>query len=242
LYPHTRFIDYIADNEVGTHLRTMSAIWHKQQSTTAELNCGVAVFRTLMGAHFDTGSQQDAAEFLYTLLKLTGLDQNMNARYVMVQGNHETVTSRRVEETGVVHYVAQWTTLQSIATLLSYCEDSGVLEVPLLQKYTTVLTTVDFIPLKYMVIHLDRTSISSVNRTPITMSEHIRGHTLVSVVMHLGTSIHSGHYTAFYRRGTHFLYYDDNTTTQVMTPYTLDQCAEQMGRDGILFFYSIIIH
>jgi hypothetical protein len=178
----------------------------------------VEIVRKLLGtcrfaSDFSSGRQQDASEALYALLELRNLHTGVGSLEItVVLDNLET--TRRTESASVVLSVHTWDTSWSMVHTLDQ-STATILDPPhtvggrLVRRLATRMV---YTPAGYFVVHFDRTTAGR-KRVPVDDSVRVadgRTFRLHAAVLHHGSSLSTGHYTAVVRHaGGGWLHYND---------------------------------
>lgn len=209
------------------------------------------------------GQQQDASEFLCSIVEILQLDQNVNRLLTTVYATNDllnkepiflTLTSSRTETAGfVLHRTLPWTELDSVSSFFLTVQDSGVLTNPLRMNgnhFSRIITCSEFVPQSCFVVFCDRT-IRSKNdepdRSPLliepTIQHKDRCFFLHSLVMHKG-QLNGGHYSSilFNPKQNVWILYDGVNSQQPLRNFdSFTECVKitQAAQCATLLFYSL---
>ena len=179
----------------------------------------------------NTTIQQDAMEYLYSMLEILQLHENFNEIKTQVFGTNDLLnanpdpivcTTTRIEKTSPVYHVVTWHENDDLSFLLQSKIDSGILKDGYYSSgkmFQRQITTTNYIPNNnsFFIIHIDRTlkNPNLINQTPIKLEEFIfiekKKFEICSIVLHIGSiNINSGHYVCLVKNKTKkWMLYDD---------------------------------
>jgi len=213
---------------------------------------GITNLRRLLGqcrfdSNFDLGDQEDASDFLAVLCQVFNVHDHQNQQTMQVFGSHDlvntppktaTLTTESTNSMGIVHHVFDWKPGCHVKDTLSNTLDSRV-EPFSEQKFVRATTVTRFMPDSFFAVHVDRTAGGKLNRSPLFTETSIisngRTFKLMSIVMHMGGSIRSGHYVCLFFKEHKLFLYDDMNQSLTESTFTAEQIAQQC----VIIFYSV---
>lgn len=217
--------------------------------------CDLSEFRSLMGqcnfqSNFDDGKQHDAVEFLQCLCKVFSVEKGINQMHREVYGSHDTKsvlatdlvkTSDTFDPIGIVYNAHTWKNGDSVRSVLVQRHDHLLDEDNKFSEhnFTRMYTLETFIPAYYFAVHIERSAREEIHKDMIWIEENLvigkRSYSLKSLVLHLGQSVHSGHYVSLIKKNGKLYLYDNLCSNIRDNPYD----AEFIGKHCVLIFYCI---
>jgi len=215
----------------------------------------VSNLRTLLGkcrflTKFDAGAQEDASDFMAVLCQVFNVHDKQNEQQMQVMGTHDlvntppenmTLTTDVNNDIGLMYHVFDWKPGCFIHnTLVSHKLDSGRVEPFSKHHYVRAITTTEFKPKLFFVVHVDRTTTGiHTNRSRIFVDSLIninkRKFKLLSIVLHIGSTIKGGHYISLILSDGIWFVFDDTQQSLKVSKYTKYEIAEKC----VLVFYSV---
>jgi ubiquitin C-terminal hydrolase len=206
-----------------------------------------------------SGEQQDDSEFLRVLMNIFSLEPTVIQTTIYLSNDgkkwieHNSVkTNESIIEIQLDNNITTDTnnildlvqnikiTDYDLTSKLSWPKDSNNNRYRYMKEQTSILES------KLLIIHIARKQLYKKSTKLVDFCEYIENKTdgqkyfLQAITIHYGTG-DSGHYTAYVKYGTQWLYYDDtNPLDERVIPVTWEQAYTAGKKNGSLFIYSLI--
>jgi hypothetical protein len=203
----------------------VKTIRHETQANTIDATNIVAEIRThhykSRVQHEHKLQQEDPVEYLDRLLDILQFNITDNQLSCNVYATQDLVNltptdailvASRQDRTGFIWRVDAWDENQHSKTLFRQVFDSGILDKPLRRQkdsYLRQVTHSEFHAKHLFFLHIDRTSKDGFITRPITIDIEIGNHLLTAILVHIGTSVDSGHFVAYLRKVSEWYLFDD---------------------------------
>jgi len=201
-----------------------------------------------------SGRQQDDSEFLLALMDIFNLKSSTIMEKTVFYNNNNNDNNRYVSEITTKIPLLEIVLNNELTSinLLDYFQKKSIEDYINLPKGVSDFkhngltfrykeSTNTIIDSNALLFHVNRNSLTVKLKTPVIIQEYIKQipnkiFQLKIITIHHG-SIRGGHYTAYFKHGANWYYYDDMNSSQNITLVHFDTVKEDSSINGSMYMY-----